>query len=186
MMKKAIPCILALCIVCTQAIASFPAYVGSGPIQEVTDEFAPVYGSGQATVTSQVYEGQDGNYIYAYLISGSTAKFTWFSVALDPAITVISWDYELPGTAPAIWAPVDSPATSIEAFFATGLTSGDSALLWFTSPESPDMGTGALARMSNTGGTYAIGELIVPTPEPATLIMLGIGWLAMRPYRRKR
>ena len=185
MMRTAIPCIIALCVVCTQAIASFPAYVGSGPIQEITDEFAPVYGSGQASVTSKVYEGQDGDYIYAYLISDSTAKFTWFSVALDPAISVNSWDYDLPGTAPAIWAPVDSPATSIEAFFAAGLTSGDSAVLWFTSSNAPVLGTGALARLSYTGGTYAVGDVLVPVPEPVTAILLGVGWLAVRSYRRK-
>ncbi len=168
-------------------VAAFPDYEGLGPIATLTKVFTPVWNVGQAIVTSNVYDALDDEvgYIYTYQISGATTKFTWFSVAINPGEIITLWDFDLPGTAPAVWSPIDTPVNSIEAFFSTGLTAGNSALLWFTSPGAPGPGNGALAKLSYTGGTFATGEVLTPLPEPLTFVLFGAGGVMLCAYRKR-
>jgi hypothetical protein len=164
-----------------------PSHDISDPYDQLVYEFA---GDGYtASVASNVYElgPTAGGFLYTYQISEATTKFTWFSVALYKGTSITGYSYETPGTAPFAWEPVEDIAnpSSIEAFFKSGLTSGSSALLWFTSPTSPVPGMGALAKLSATDGGYAEGVVLVPVPEPMTMTLLGLGMLALRSIKRK-
>jgi hypothetical protein len=191
MIRRSILCAITMCAISMSAIATLPPY---DPV--LVDEFSNELfaGSGsQAFVTSQVYklDPAAGGYLYTYQISGATTKFTWFSVAFQPQTSIIEKGYEIAaGTInPFAWEPVTDGdvITSIEAFFKSGLTeTGKSALLWYTSPNGPGPSLGALAKLSLTGGgAYAEGLVLVPTPEPMTAGLLGLGWLVVRSYRRK-
>jgi len=162
----------------------------------VNEDFIVVYGSGlgtaKAKVTSTVYKADAGGYIYTYQISNAAVKFTWFSAALNSvAITDLGVDVSGTEMQPVAWVPVDdsSAATSVEAIFSPGLTAANnSAILWFTCAKAPDptYGEGALAKLSIVGGVYAVGNILVPIPEPITMILLGSGWLLLRICKHKK
>jgi hypothetical protein len=189
MNRRNIFCAIAMCAI-SMPVLALPIY-NSLPVAELSSQFLPTWGSGQALVTSSVYSLTDSSgFLYTYRVSGSTAKFTWFSVALNPGTLLDNNSgYESPGTLPFEWLPVEDflNPTSFEAFFNTGLTFGNSALLWFTSPNNPDSkpAIGALAKLSASGGTFAEGNVLVPVPEPLTMTLLGFGWLALRSCKRK-
>ncbi len=175
--------IVMLCVLPAPLLA-LPLH-GEDPIQQMTDIFEPGVGIGQASVTSEVYEAIGGGYIYAYQISDATVDFTWFSIAFNPGTTVTSLDYDSTGLDPMDWLLVNTPPTSIEALFDSGLASNTSSLLWFTCTEAPANGVGALAKLSVGGGVYAEGNVLVPVPEPMTIILLSAGWLMLRSCKRK-
>ena len=188
MNKRIILSAITMCLVSMSALASLPSH---NPVfvDQLNDTFT---GDGyQASVTSTVYElgPTAGGYLYTYQISGATTPFTWFSIALDPAVSIIASDSDGIVNTPWFFAPVGSYAdpTSIEAYFNPGLTSGTSALLWFTSSFAPDInpGIGALAKLSGVGGAYVEGNVLVPIPEPITAALLGLGMLAVRSFKRK-
>jgi hypothetical protein len=196
MNRRIFLCAVTICAVSISAMAALPANLGvyQAPLE---DTFSG-YGY-QAKVTSTVYQldpASDG-FLYTYQISvpneqpDPKPKFTWFSVALNPGTEIRNKNWELNGIVPFMWEPVEDENNnpiSIEAFFKKGLTfsSGDSALLWFTSPNSPDYGWGALSQ--NSGGLTILveGNVLVPqVPEPMTLSLLGLGMLALRSFKRK-
>jgi hypothetical protein len=204
MMKKVTICLsaIALCLMSMPAIgslnlASVPSHVSNPFNQQLLNQnFVVVYGAGlgttKAKVTSNVYMADAGGYIYTYQISAATTTFTWFAAALN-SIAVTNWGVDASGTQtkPAAWDPVDvaSASTSIEAFFTPGLTAANSsAILWFTCAQAPDPqnGSGALAKLTVGNGVYAVGNVLVPIPEPLTMLLLGGGWMMMRTCNRKK
>jgi hypothetical protein len=185
-------CLLSIPAMATLNLAPVPSHtVNPAPFDQLANQgFTVVYGSGvgnsKANVTSTVYKADAGGYIYTYQISNAAIKFTWFSVAFDP-ILITNWGVQTPGSTPTAWDPADdsSAATNVEAFFSSGLTASNSAILWFTCANAPSNGVGALAKLSGTGGTYAEGTVLVPVPEPLTAILLGSGWILLRKYKHK-
>jgi hypothetical protein len=204
MMKRQIFCLCAVifCLISIPAmaslnLASMPAHNLTWIQQLANQDFIVKYGSGlgtaQAKVTSTVYEADAGGYIYAYQIFGATTKFTWFSVAFH-SIPITKYGVEVSGTevAPIAWdVVVDddlAPAsTNMEALFSPGLmASSNSAILWFVcADDTPGTGIGALAKLSVGGGTYAEGAVLVPFPEPMTMVLLGSGLVMLRFCRHK-
>jgi hypothetical protein len=196
-LHAALLCLLSIPAAATLNLAPVPNHLANpAPFDQLVDEdFIVVYGSGlntvKAEVTSKVYEADAGGYIYTYQISNAAVKFTWFSVVFDPVAIAAITDYGVvpgTGTTPLAWEPVmdgSSDATNVEAFFSPGLTSSDSAILWFTCTDAPGSGAGALAKLSSTGGVYAEGAALVPNPEPLTVVLLGSGWALLRRHKRR-
>jgi hypothetical protein len=191
MNRRIFLCAVTMCAMSISALAVVPPSHNPVPVSggELTDLFTGA-GTGQALVTSKVYSlgPTAGGYLYTYQITGATANFTWFSVALNSGTSILGYESdETLGIKPVNWLPVEDAVNpnSIEAFFRNGLTTGDSALLWFTAANGPTPGDGALARLSANGGAYALGSVLIPVPEPITMALLGLGWLVVRSYRRK-
>lgn len=154
--------------------------------------FLPGYGTGVATVTSQVYKAKEdsnyrGNYIYTYIISGAQVNLSFFSVEILPNVEICCYGWDVVGKTPWAWEPVNDPVESIEALFNNPLKPGDtSATLWFISPQGPTEADGALAGI--TGGQYnfLVGKVLTPhVPEPTTGLLLAAGGLLSR-FSRKR
>ncbi len=150
----------------------------------LTDSFAEV-----AAVTSQVYNNyQSGPYVdkfvYTYQITNtSTAGISFFSVSILGADEPESPGWETIGDSidPSYWVFAGSPP-SVEglALFNNNIIAGgeSSSLLYFVSDNPPGLGEGTLHGMDiNSDSVNATGDLIVPVPEPVTIILLGSGWL---------
>ncbi len=146
-----------------------------------------------ATVTSQVYNNyQSGPYVdkfvYTYQITNiSTAGVSFFSVNILGADEPESPGWETIGDSidPFYWDFAASPP-SVDGYFSNKIADGESSsLLYFVSDNQPGLGEGTLVGMdTNSNFVNATGDLTVPVPEPAALILLGSGWLIA--IRRKK
>ncbi len=134
--------------------------------------------------TSGDYEG---NYLYTYQITGkSIFSLSFFSISVLEDATFYEIGYESGGVEPALWLPIGAPPQSVDAVFGSAIDYGEnSALLWFVSNDD------YTSTAASVVGTYlgdqasASDELYSPVPEPATLVMLGLGSL-FGLIRRKR
>jgi len=155
-----------------------------------------IIGSGSAVVNSNVYYGYTSGpyqdkYVYTYKISNidSGIGFSFFSVGILDGANAFAPDVEeVMGTvSPTYWTTVASPVQGVNALFADiTISDGESsAILWFVSDHPSTSGNGALYCMSSGSPYYATGDLLTPIPEPATIVLLGMGsiWIF---NRRKR
>jgi hypothetical protein len=147
-----------------------------------------------AEVDTYVYQYDTGDYagdyLYTYQVTGkSVYSLSFFSVAVSEYasdITFYETGYAAGGTEPIIWLPIGTPPQCIDALFADAIAyEDDSALLWFVCD-----GTYTTTEASVTGANSgrqasAINELYSPAPEPATLVMLGVGSLCLISRKRK-
>jgi len=153
--------------------------------QSETATFSEVGGGPDiASVDSEVFYYGSGpfNYVFTYQITNiSDVDLSWFSVQILEGAGV--FDIPAPsfdlgtGVEPDEWDIVNLPAQSVEGIFTSTIGPGESsARLWFASDNAPIWGEGALAGLSS-GFVFATGDLLVPIPEPATLLLLGTGGL---------
>ncbi len=75
----------------------------------------------------------------------------------------------------------------MEGIFGNKIDDGEiSSLLYFVSDNPPGLGEGTLVGMdTNYNFVNATGDLTVPVPEPAALILLGSGWLIAITQRKR-
>ena len=189
-MKRFLLLSLLLLVISAQNVSAIPP--GWTSIEQSETAMFSEIGGGPdiASVDSEVFYYDSGSfdYVFTYQITNiSGADLTWFSATFD-AVNIFepSWDSDPCWVDPDDWYIVGSPAESIQGIFKNTIGPSEmSAILWFKSDygPNPDPGSGALAGISS-GHVFASGELIVPIPEPATLVLLVAGGLIA--FTRKR
>jgi hypothetical protein len=186
-----------LLVIFAQNVSAIEVPAGGTSILQSTNWFSEVGGDPcsdpcMALVDSEVfsYTSESFNYVFTYQITNtSDADLTWFSVTFD-AVNVYepSWDSSDPcWVDPDDWYIIGSPAESIQGIFKETISPSEiSAILWFKSDygPNPDLGSGYLAGIP-PGPVFASGELIVPIPEPATLVLLVAGGLIALTHKRR-
>jgi len=181
-MKRLLFLSFLLLVISAQNVSAIPA--GWTSIEQSTAMFSEVGGGPDiAQVDSEVFYYDSGpfDYVFTYQITNiSDADLTWFSVTFD-AVNVYepSWDSDPCWVDPDDWYTIGSPPVSVEGIFKSAIGPSEmSALLWFKSDYGPnqELGSGALAGISS-GHVFASGELIVPIPEPTSLLLFGAGGL---------
>ena len=193
-MKKLI-CLLLL--MAFSADVSFAATVPVGWTSSQND-FADYSILGNTVrITSDVYGYATGEYVYAYQITNtSSVPLSFFSVAVYPGVDVSDEAYDLSGSVvePAGWGAVVS-STQVESvnamFFDTIDNDGkSSAILWFKSNYGPASGNAALIGALSGVPYYASvpdsGQVLVPIPEPATIVLFSLaGFIGVTRNQRK-
>ena len=145
-------------------------------------------GGGYAEVDCEVYKYVSDEYVYTYQISNqdSAIGLSFFSVGIPEGASARwpSFDSDpIGGYVDPVYSTVSgSPVQSVNYLFADTIDSGEtSARLWFVSDDAPTMGMGTL--FGEQVGTT--GDLLTPTPEPATLLLLGTGALMILTRKRR-
>ena len=181
--------LLVIATLCAQGAFAIP--VGGVPEDTVSEAFD--IGGGIATVDSTVYSYGSDEYVYAYQISNSSSvgiSFFSVSIATDTYAFEASWDSDSGVVGPAYWDTAGSPVQSVDGLFVDTIDSDDlsSAVLWFKSSHSPTLGSGVLFGSSSGVPYSATGSVLTPsaTPEPATILLLGLGSAVMTFTRRRR
>jgi len=171
---------LGLLVVATlfaQDVGALP--VGDNSLYRSRPDVTFSIGSGSAKVDCEVYKYTSGIYVYAYQISNidSDIGLSFFSVGILDGANAFEADYELlGGVTPASWDTVSSPVQSVDALFTSAIDNGySSTVLWFVSDYTPTLGNGALFGTASGIPHYATENLLTPVPEPATIVLLGIG-----------
>lgn len=156
-----------------------------------TGTFAFEYGS--AEVDCEVYKYTPGEYtsqyVYTYQISNidSGIGLSFFSVGIKDGANALDPHHDLgAGVAPTNWDTVGSPVQSVDGLFTSPIYNGlSSEVLWFASDYASTLGEAALFGTSSGSPKYAGGGVLTPVPEPATILLLGIGG-ALITLTRKR
>jgi hypothetical protein len=181
--------LLLIATLCAQDAFAIPV----GGVQEDTSSGTFEIADGIATVDSTVYSYESGEYVYAYQISNSSSvgiSFFSVSIATDADAFEASWDIDSGVAEPAFWNTVGSPVQSVDGLFVDTIDSDDlsSAVLWFKSIHSPTLGSGVLFGSSSGVPYSATGSVLTPsaTPEPATILLLGIGSAFITLTRKRR
>lgn len=118
-------------------------------------------------------------YVYAYQVFATGSPFTSASVGLVPGSIAFndtfSTTYPLAGgTAPAVNVFQGAPPTSFFNLWSPAVgAAGYSAVLLFTSPQSPIYASASVANGAFSNQQTAPS----PLPEPTSLVLLGIGSL---------
>jgi hypothetical protein len=174
--------------------AAMPSYSGTAPFGATGDVLTGYVD--YAVYDKHAYSGSvifPNLYVYAYQVFnniGSTAAIDFFSVSLNPGVQAshadweISKSYSAPGG--SIPAPSVLPQSVIYLFPFVDISPGEnSRTLYFASDCSPGPAMGKGVIFGGSGGRAFVN---VPTPwlvpEPATMLLLGLGVIFV--LKRKR
>ena len=133
------------------------------------------------TVKSTVYES-GSDYIYGYEITGGTVDVSTLSIAILPGATVDNggiFTFGGPGVVATGWGPVGSPVVEMVAsFHDPQVEAGQTSMMvWFTSSLAPTEGNAGTMGVIDSSQipTLGVSQILTPIPEPATVMLLGIG-----------
>lgn len=178
----------ALILMVTVFVQNAGAIPADGTLYGTPYEATFNIGGGYAVVDCEVYEYASNEYVYAYQIynENSAIGLSFFSVDIPEGASARwpNFDSDPIGgyVNPAYCTVSGSPVQSVNYLFADTIDSGESsAWLWFVSDDASTMGMGTL--FGEQVGTT--GDLLTPTPEPATLLLLGTGALMILTRKRR-
>jgi hypothetical protein len=144
-----------------------------------------------AEVDNHVYQYDTGDYAGSYLYTyeitcKSTFSLSFFSIAVLEDASIDETGYESGGVEPSIWLTIGSPVQSVDAIFGSSINyNNNSALLWFVSDGDYTLTDASVAGAKSGFQALASEQLYSPIPEPATLVVLGIGGLCLISRKRK-
>ena len=145
-----------------------------------------------ADVHCVVYQDDiSGEYKYTYEVTNnSDVGISFFSVGIQDGANVTSAGFDTGSLDPEYWQTVGTPVQSVNAEFDVIGNGQTSSVLWFTSDFDPLYGPGYGTLIGYNSGipSFAGGQVFTPSPipEPATVVLLGIGGLAAFTGKRKR
>ena len=183
--------ILIVVMLCECSASATLELIPNGFISVTPFETFFIMHGGTAIVDSWVYEYGGGTRIYSYQIENqSTTNISFFSVGILPDADPfdLHWDDSSGTVFPDSWSLVGTPIQSVEAMFSDTIGNGESSVkLWFRS-RLPLLGEAeAVLFGRGPGGTaMATGMLPTPAPEPATILLLGIGGAFLTASRKRR
>lgn len=173
MKKSLFMCAVVVCMVSPQAFAAF--------VWNNEENF--MSGSTVLAKVKSTVDDLGGNqYLYTYIISNATEKFTSFIVAIDPSISA-SIVPVLPSGIVSSWVLTDDGDAMVATIVGNLKASGATATVSFNCSHGPT-GTGGDGALANVK-YYAQGIVATPVPEPLTAILLGGGWILLRRYKHK-
>lgn len=177
-------------IVMTQGVFALPA--GSTvSVQTLNDSAFNFFTGGSAQVDCEVLRFTSGEYLNQYLYTykitnvNSNVNLNSFAVGIFPGEDAFLPGHEpSPGIAPAfeIISMDGQTAASVNYTFGSVIkNTQSSSLLWFVSSHAPmTANVGMLTGFSSGLPSGSIGTLLTPdVPEPATMILFGLGSLVM-------
>jgi hypothetical protein len=174
-------------LVMTTVIVSSSVYGGIDPVVEASFDYQDGGGGSCASVNSWVTDNGDATFTYFYQIDSivSDYKINYFHFNfLNSPMTVSNvsqlnnWgDYT--GTIWADWSRLGASGNvyGMGAFFTTGIMAGtNSVILYYCSDLTPVMTSGMLTGFDPTNQSISLtGNVYTPVPEPATVLLLGMG-----------
>ena len=164
-----------------------------GGVSEATHSETFSIGGGSAIVDCEVFKYASGEYVYTYQITNqdSAVALSFFSIAISNVCSAYSPCVDsdpIHGYIdPVFWTVCGSPPESVNSLFGDTISSGEtSAILWFISDDVPSLGpaAGVLSGTYLGAQVFSVGALLTPIPEPATLVLLGMGGLVV--FTRKK
>jgi hypothetical protein len=159
--------------------------VGDDPLYDSLLDAVCSLGRTPAEAGCKVYEYTPRTYaekyVYTYKISNidSDAGLSFFSVGTWDGVNVLDAGYEPPidVAAPEMWTVVESPPQSVDALFTNPILSygatKTSTVLGCASDYAPILGNGKLFGTTSCVPRPATGDVLAPTTEPATVVLLG-------------
>jgi len=171
---------------------AFAVPPGSTALNDSIHDVAFTMNDGSAQVDCDVYQFTSGyysgKYLYTYQISNinTGVGLTFFSVKIANGANVVDWGWDAGFVNPTVWLPIVDDLSlqvqSVEATFTNPIyNTNSSSLLWFASDYAPiSSGQGNLFGTAAHLPYNATADLLAPTPEPASIILLGLGAFVLR------
>lgn len=159
--------------------------IGNDPLHDSLLDAVCSIGRTPAEFDCKVYKYTSGaypeKYVYSYQISNinSDAGLSFSSAGMRDGANTFDAGYDSPidVVTPETWPVAGSPPRSAYALFTYPILSNGptatSTALWSIRDYAPNLGNGKLSGTTSAVPRPATGDVLTPTTEPATVVLLG-------------